>query len=228
MAKATKAPKTANPVTDNKATDADAIREDIVDSLVAVAGQTAQAEFAVWRTMAELAELGALSVRGFKAHLEQAEARGALFATIKSSHGQHLVAMLMLSRLPNAPQAVAPLFTLADVSGRVAPKIEGQSKSETVRKTIEQAQTKGTTFEALAKRVNALKPATATRQPRPNQGGKSSGVKTVTLDTQTVVTLSKIVTAQFQAKAELSADMLEAMRDLSVALDNLLSAHEDI
>jgi hypothetical protein len=235
--KTTKAPATKGKATTKatskakapavKAVDVDAVRPDLVDALVECASTTASAEFGVWRTLAELAELGTLSVRGFKAHLVAAQERGALFATIKASHGAALVTMLQLSRLEGAPQSVAQLFTLADNAGRVAPVIAGQTKTDTVRKTIERAQEQGKSFGDLATAVGGLKAKDPeSRGARPNQG-KSGAVKVLTLDTDTLDKLAKIVTAQFQAKAEFDGAMLEAMRTLAIALDVVLGSQDE-
>lgn len=188
----------------------DAVRPALVSELVAVAGKTAESEFAVWRKFAELARSGELSVRGFKAHLEQATEQGAEFATLKAGHAQHLVLMLTLSELNGSPKNVARLYTLADRLVRSAQDVKGQTKADTARKVAEGAKTKGAKFETLDTKTPKQTPAKRDA----HHNSKSESVK---VDVKTIETLEKLVTELDASK--ISPELVSALIGLGTAIE---------
>lgn len=195
----------------------DAIRPNLVKELLDVAGGTAEAEFVVWRKFAELADSGELSVRGFKAHLAEASEQGAEFATLKAGHAQHLTLMLSLSELADSPRNVAKLYTLADRLIRNAPESKGVSKSDTARKVVKTAKSKGAKFGTLDSKTP--KQATS-RKARP--AGSNGKVESVKLDVKTIESLEILVTKLDTSaiSEELNSALIGLMTALQVKFES--------
>ncbi len=201
--------KTATPATEAPAM-ADAIRPELIAELLKVSGGTAEAEFVVWVQFATLMRKGELSLNGFKAHLAEASAQGAEFATIRPSHAQQSVLMLELSELKGAPRKVSSLYTLADNSVKTAKPAKGQSKSEKALESVAVAKAKGKKFETLQKEVGEAKA-------EKRDAHHNSKVETLKVDVKTIESLETAIT-QLDA-GKVSPELMSALIGLATAIE---------